>query len=170
MLNSSFHPSLALQTVTCLHRVPTQRWHFAHCFTTVAAQFSDKLKQEWGRELQQGWWMEERGWHLEGPDLIKSSATLSIFVSLLNSKLPEDKVGIRGQSAHQSSMPAQGTEEINVWHHQQTFYQVTQTRATLAIWCIGSTGVMACSTNSETIWTLSEQWSKLSGLKTWEQG
>lgn len=122
MLNSSSHPSLALQTVTCLHRVPTQRWHFAHCLTTVAVLLRDELKRKQRRELQQRWWIEESGWHLEGPDLIQSSATLSMSFSLrllLNSKLPEDKVGFRRESAHQFSMPAHGTEEINVWHYQQ---------------------------------------------------
>ncbi len=92
------------------------------------------------------------------PDIINLSSPLFMSFSpnfQLNSSLLEDKMGFRRESVHQFSMPAQSTQsrEDQLMAQPTNSYQVTQTRAELAIWSIGSTGMMvvpgARLTNSE---------------------
>lgn len=121
MLNSSFHPSLALQTVTGLRRIPTQRFTFCKLFHNCSCSLKKRTGTEPARRPSAsamdgskrgtigGSWPNKFIWHPVRVPLPAPPAQLQL-----------DQDGFRRESAHHFSMPAHGTEEINVWHYPQT--------------------------------------------------
>ena len=133
MLNSPSHPSRFLQTVARLHRSQTRRWHFCTLFyKTSLLRWENRRWRLERMQNREDRWRGERKWvTFGGSDLINPSPSRP---RLFTSSLAEDKTGFRGESVHRFSTPAcrhmaLRHEKINLWHHQQTLYQVTQTRA-----------------------------------------